>query len=307
MIRALSIVLVLQLAAGAYLFWPRSLEVGPRESLAPGLSFAAVERMVITDGNGSVATLDRRDDVWHVNDTLPADPVKVDTLLAALLNGDPGLAIATSSGAAARFKVADESYERRVVLSTGDSEATVYLGSAPSFRKIHARRAGDPSVFVIELNSYDAPTDANAWLDRTLLAVDNIASVELYGVTYARDGDTWARSDGEPVDPEAMEQLVEALANLRVSGLVDDADEDARAAGETLRLSIVAEGETTRITVLDNPDSERFYLSSDRYDPTFDTSAFDAERLIEAARSAAMLEDPQDPGENDEAVSEDAL
>ncbi len=82
--------------------------------------------------------------------------------------------------------------------------------------------------------------------------------------------------------------------------LVDEGDEDAQAAGEALRLDLTAGGNAFRLTVLDNPEIERYYLSSDRFDPLFNTSAFDAERLIEAAKAAAGIEDePVDESEDE--------
>lgn len=295
MIRTLAALLVAQLGVAAYLYWPESPVAADRGALAAGIAYADVDRIAITDTAGTTATLTRAAENWTFEGTLPADPGKIDTLLASLLTSDAGLAIATSDGASARFRVAEDSFERRIVLS-GGGEATVYLGSSPSFRKIHARREGSAKVYIIEMNSYDAPIEAGAWLDRALLAVEDPRALDLYGVQYERGAgeqgaEEWSRGDGGAVDEAAMEQLLQALRNLRVSGLVDKTDESAQAAGETLRITVGSGEDRTRITLLDNPETERYYLSSDRYTAVFDTSAFDAERLIEAAKAAAGIEE----------------
>ena len=183
-------------------------------------------------------------------------------------------------------------------LTSADTERSVYLGSSPSFRKIHARREGESAVYILELNSYDAPTTENGWLDRGLMAMRDIDALELYDIAFELGSDGWTRGDGDALDEAAMETLVQALANLQVSGLTEAGDEDAAAAGESLRIDVRSGETSTRLTLLDNPDRERYYLSSDRYDGVFDTSAYDAERLIEAARRVAdlpALEDESDP------------
>lgn len=295
MIRVLSALLVLQLLVTVVLYWPEQQRATQSEALVAGFAQESVERIAITDGEGTSNTLTRENDGWRLESGLPAEGGKVATLLAALTGGDPGYAIATSDSAAERFQVADDDFERRIEL-TGDGDTrVVYLGTSPAFRKIHARRAGEASVFVIELNSYDAPTADGGWLDRSLLAAEDLSTLELYGVRYRLDGDNWVRDDGTEVNPEAMEELVSALSRLQVSGLATgDDDEDIAAAGEALRITLGEGDAATRLTVLDNPDLERYYLSSDRFDPVFNTSALDAERLIEAAQSAAGMADDEE-------------
>ena len=305
MIRVLSVLLALQLIVTLVLYWPRQQGAAPTEALVAGLAQESIERIAITDSEGTSSTLTREGDGWRLGSGLPAERSKVTTLLAALTSGDPGYAIATSDSAATRFRVAEDDFERRIALSGADGERVVYLGTSPSFRKIHARRDGEASVYVIELNSYDAPTADGSWLDRSLLAAEDLSTLELYGVRYRLDGDRWVREDGEGVDGDAMEELVQALSRLQVSGLAAGDDEDVSAAGEALRITL-GEGDTaSRLTVLDNPDSERYYLSSDRFDPVFNTSAYDAERLIDAARAAAGVADADEQADSDEAALAD--
>ena len=101
-----------------------------------------------------------------------------------------------------------------------------------------------------------------------------------------------------------METLVQALAGLRVSARVKDGDENAAAAEESLRLDVRSGDTGTGLVLLEHSDSEadtdRYYLNSDRYAGIFDTSAYDAERLLEAARRLAGLPAPEDEPDNAE-------
>ena len=302
MIRLLSAVLVIQLILVAVLYWPRLTAREAPGALVDTLAREEISRITI-EGDDDAVTLSRDDDGWILASGLPADTDRVTTLLGALLATDPGFAIADSSAAAARFEVADDDFERRIELAGDGASAVVYLGTSPSFRKIHARRDGDSAVYVIELNSFDAPTGAGEWLDRTLLAARDLTAIGLYGVDYELEDEGWQRADGEAVDAGAMEELLQVLASLRVSG-IEEADDDALVdAGESLRIDLSSGGERFRLTVLDNPEEERFYLRSDRFDETFGTSAYDAERLIDAARAVAGMTDEEDDAQADGAAA----
>ena len=307
MIRILSLLLVIQVGVVAALYWPREIASNARTALIENLAGTDVSAITVTDGDGATVSLSRAAQGWQLASGLPADEGKVTLLLTALLRTDPGYAIADSSSAAARFDVAAEDFDRRIALSTPDGEITVFLGTSPSFRKIHARRDGENAVFVIELNSYDAPVDDGAWLERALLAERDVSKVSLYGIDFTLAGESWQRTDGAPVDADAMESLVQGLASLQVSGIVAADDADAAAAGETLRIDLGDGDSRSRLTVLDNAETERYYLRSDRHDATFSTSAYDAERLVDAARTLAGLDvDADDAEESDGEGADDA-
>ncbi len=292
MIRLLALMLVLQAGLVAFLYWPESDEK-VAGSLIPDVAVEAIDRIEITDAQGSSVSLSLIEGAWTLESGLPADAAKVATLTDALAR-DPGLAIATSEGAAERFKLSDDNFDRRIVVSAGGEDHTAYLGLSPAFRKTHARAGNDSSIYTIELNNYDAPVDLGAWLDKTLLARGDVSAFELYDLRFTRDGDSWQRDDGESVDSEALDELLQVLRGLRVSGLVAEDDEDADAAGEALRISFGSDAGGERLLVLDNPEIERYYLSSDRFAPVFDTSAYDAERLIDAAKALVGISEESD-------------
>ncbi|MFK7830081.1 MAG: DUF4340 domain-containing protein [Congregibacter sp.] len=308
--RVLASLLILQLALVAFVYWPRESGPASGQALITDLQLTEVIGIEVTDtslgravdsamesttadkaesnasGNTSNAAsrvqLSRDGDLWRLSSGLPADPTKVDVLLNALLERDAGYAIATSDSAAQRFRVAGEAYERRLVLRTATAEHTAYLGSSPAFRKVHARRDGDNAIFVLELNSYDAPVAEDSWLDRSLLAQSNPSTISLYGTEFLLERGAWRREDGKALDAQAMESLVQALSAVQVTGSVAASDADVAAADEALRITVGNGDAKTRFTVLNNSKSERYYLRRNDFTQTFATSSYDAERLIEA-------------------------
>jgi len=137
------------------------------------------------DDNKAVALeLVKRDGHWVLPGYFdaPADSRRVDDLVARLAGIKRGLPVATSAEALSRFKVADDDFERRLVLSAGDkSLATIYLGKSPGLRKSDARTAGEQAVYAIELASFDLPTEPQRWLDDALVKADtaSLAEIEL--------------------------------------------------------------------------------------------------------------------------------
>lgn len=282
-LRALTVIFVAQLALVATLYWPADSTPKHQQSLLTTISQDTVERIELSNGDGATLVLLRNSDGWRLDLGLPVDEAKVALLLKALTASDPGFPIADSGTAAARFEVSEAMFQRKITLSSSDREAIAYLGSTPALRKIHARAEGENAVFVIAFSRTDAPVDIDSWLDPRLLSPQAPAAFSLYGTEFTLDGGRWSRSDDEPVDQMLAAAFAETLGSVQVSGLVDAADDDAASAEEALRASIGIGAQGSQVTVLHNPNSDRYYLQSKKYGAVFSTSAYDAERLIEAA------------------------
>lgn len=287
MIRLLSGLLAIQIALVGFLYWPADKGAVGQRALITGISEGDVQSVSIRslDDEKRVTelTLKATDQGWAIGDTaLPADASKIETILRALLTSDAGFPIAQTDAAARRFEVSEDSYQRKLVLRTGSKEVVAYIGSSPAFRKVHARVNGQPSVFVIELNSFDAETDTDAWLDRSLLAIRDVESLQIGDEQYQINAAGWMNSAAEAVDAQAMETLLSGLASLQVSGVLDTGEllENAEA---KLFLKASTSEEKVELELLHDQEADRYYVRPSAYEQVFDVSAFDAERLIESA------------------------
>ena len=111
-----------------------AVQRGPAPTLVSSVAREAVTKITVSDTQSEVQ-LTRSGDRWLLDSGLPADPVKVTAVLTALLEADPGYAIAASDSAARRFKVDADDFERRITLAGGDASASVFLGTSPAFRR----------------------------------------------------------------------------------------------------------------------------------------------------------------------------
>jgi hypothetical protein len=279
-IRLLSLLLVVQLAVAAYLYWPRTVERNAPDALAT-LAADTVTQFTVSDGDSSV-TLARAGDDWTLENGLSADPIKVANMLQALTEQQPGYPIANSASAPQRFKVAEDDFQRRIELASADGAQTVYLGTSPAFRKIHARRSDDDAVYLLQLNSYDAPTASASWLDRSLAAVSDINTLRLNERSFVLAEGVWADDSGLDANAAAMEDLVQALSRLQVTGIASDADRQLWEAGKTSLRLTASRGNGDEIALSLRENDGRYFLQSSAFDPLFTLSAYDAERLIDA-------------------------
>ena len=134
----------------------------------------AVDRIDIEGTNTSVR-LERVSGKWQLPqlDGFPADAPRVEQLLTRLAGLQRGWPVATSASAAARFKVGEEAFERKIALRQSDPERPVLLvGTSPGFRKVHVRRAGEEAIYSVAFNAYEAGVRNDDWIDRGILAID---------------------------------------------------------------------------------------------------------------------------------------
>lgn len=280
MIRLLSLLLLGQLILTAGLYWPDDKVQNTSTSLVDSALFSAqspLSQIEITAGDDSSVVLERADEQWALSSGLPVDEAKVQTLLDALMKADAGFAIATSMGAARRFEVSEALFERKVTL-TGAKPVTVFLGSAPSYRKLYARSSNSNDIKIISLNAYDVATNEAGWLNRSLLAQTGIETLSVDNVAYQLESDMPIASDSEP--QASLAELVQALAKLQVTSNVADAQ--APNSMPILALTASGNGREQQLSLFED-DAEAYFVKSSWFSQTFSISAYDAERLLEAA------------------------
>jgi hypothetical protein len=220
----LSLVLALQLLLVVSLFWPRSQ---PAEGIAGSalldLGDQQVSRVVISTADNNVI-LDRSGNNWQMPEyhRLPVDPAKMDALLTQLPQLPRGWPVAQTGAAQQRFEVAEDSFQRKLHYFHEEQDVgSIFLGTSPGFRKVHARPGDAGEVYSVEFNTFDLPAEPSAWMDKTVLQLEQVDSVTGLDYTISRSGESWNDESGQAADTTAAGSLVNGLQSIRVSGVAD--------------------------------------------------------------------------------------
>ncbi len=238
---------------------------------------AAVTGLGIAAEDGEVL-LTRGDDGWQLGDGLPADDGKVGEVLDKLTEASAAWPVATSAATAERFEVTEDNYQRRLSIdSQDDGSVTLYLGSSPGYRRVHARVEGDDEVYSIDFSNYQAPTDAGQWLDKQLLRprgdVERVGYLNAWALERGAEAGDWL-VDGEPADQEAADRLVGRFKDLSVLGIAEGEGEP--------RGSFDVHDETGeyRLDVFFNEEEDDYSVTSSRLTGRFEIASYIAEQML---------------------------
>lgn len=240
-----------------------------------------IDALAVDDGKGGEVNLALVGDQWSLPGLggLPADGERVQRLIDRLTVTDPGWTVANTLAARQRFQVADYLYQRRIALSAQERViASVFLGSSPGFRKVHARNAERDTIHSIDLNVFEVPASAGDWVDRSLLQVRAPLRIVADGYTLLRDSGQWRIDNGAEPDQRELQALLRSLRNLQVEGVATPAlRRELDRAEAALEL---------RIEDLGGPVTLRFYahagrhlVLSSRYPYGFVISAYTFEQI----------------------------
>ncbi len=258
------------------------------------LNIAGADSDEAADATG--VQIKRVDGAWVLpeQNNYPASAEKVDGLLTKLAGLQRKFAVATSSAAQARFKVAESDFERRITLRAGGADVgTLYLGTSPGVREVHVRNASDDAIMAVPLAVHEVGPTFRDWEDRELLQFD---VAELRAVTYAgsrleRTGQqpggalgAWTLSGlgaDEVVTQTAVDDVVGQLARLRASEVLGT-DSEARFGLTTPALKLTlqksdADEEQYRFGKLESGD---YVLKTSRHPYYFQVPAYTGDRLI---------------------------
>ena len=254
--------------------------LGQRDAEAPQafLSFdsAIVDKLSISDGETAVELL-RIGEEWKYGDDVPANKSKIEDVLKKLGNTSAGWPVGATGSAAERFEVTDNLFQRRLVAKAGEVlVADIYLGTSPSFRKVHARHASGGPVYSIDFSNYEVGAEENEWLDKGLFRPQgSIAGLERKGqfVTTKRNG-TWI-SGGDDLNQSEINKLAARFEGLSVT----EPSDFQLPTDPWIQYSLDDEEGTQLLSIYRVSDENNYVITSDRTTGVYGLSSFVAEQL----------------------------
>jgi hypothetical protein len=221
------------------------------QSDQPLLAFdaEAVDAIEIGESGGNSVEIVRRDGKWLIPAMadFPASETLAAEFLGKLAALEKGWPVATTSEAAARFKLTEESHERRVVLKAGGQEVgELMIGTSPAFRKAHVRLADQSEIYNVELAAHDAGTRGEEWMDRDYLDIDTskMTSIEMGDVKIEKEDGALTvggLKEGDTIKNAELSGFIHAVANPSfdvVQGRGEDALAKVQPADFTVKVGI---------------------------------------------------------------------
>jgi hypothetical protein len=281
-VAVLLLILLVQCGIMAAVFWPRQIpeNTPTAQSLAP-FPDEAIDEVHIGDEFDNEVVLVKSGKQWLLPELehLPADPDKVDTLLQSIVHQPGSWPIARSPAARQRFQVADYFYQKRLtLLSAGKELGTIYLGTSPVFRKVHARNESQDAIYSITLDAAEASALSADWLEPGLLQVRTPLRIDadLYNLSF--ENGVWRSATGGTPDEQALAALISGLKGLQIDGVAEEELQRELSAVEAdlvLKIQGLAGEVTLELLTLNN----NYYIHSSEYSLFFKLSAYDFDRL----------------------------
>ena len=186
---------------------------------------------IYIQGDNKRVELTKQEGRWCVSplNNFQADQNKIEDFLGKLAELKKGWPVATTTTAARRFKVAKNDYERKITLSKdGKNVDTLFIGTSPGFRKVHARQKDEKSIYAVKFNDYEASAKPEDWIDKGVLRhqVSEISRVQLpdFSLTH-QDGNLSVDDIDENTEEtvtEESERLLCKIADLRIRTVLGD-------------------------------------------------------------------------------------
>ncbi len=228
----------------------------------------AVGGLRIEDGTDSVV-LNKQEGKWLLSERgdFPASQRDVERLLDRLAALEKGWPVAKTRGAARRFRVDEDQFERKLtLLLDDDTQATLYVGSSSGFRKVYVRPGDRDEVFAVDFNSWEANAKADDWIDKDVLTLDDsdVARVEMPGIILQRaDGKLQVVDLGEKEQTnwEESRALLDKLTGLSVQSLLGtEAKSEYRQDQPALEVKIMREGGDVLGYRFSKPEDASYYV-----------------------------------------------
>jgi len=273
--------LIVQLALGAALLWPRqaAAESAP---LLGDVTLESITDLTVADSDGKSLSFHKTDAGWVMPDFAgyPAKEAEITKTLEGLLETTTARLVTKTSTSHRPLKVADDAFERKLTIKTADGSAyEVLVGTLASTAANHVRLLPGDEVYLSSgLAYYQIYTTLSSWAETAFVALTatDVKSVTLDNPNgsflFERVDDSTWKMDGVPSDRELNQNSFTGLAS-RISSLrleepvallkdtspeygLDDpqAVVTASVAGENQRTVTISIGAMT--------DDEKFYYAS---------------------------------------------
>jgi hypothetical protein len=282
------------------------------ESTAPDSAFLSftpksISSVLINGPENEELVLQKSDKGWIMPGAFsaPVSKGQVDGLLQKLADARQGLAVATSTGAAKRFKTTEDDFERHVTLKQGDTVVgEFYLGTSAGMRNSHVRKADQDAVVSISVSSHEVDVEADSWLDRTLadLSKDDLKAVTLADISLIKKEEgkekVWLLDGAskEEIEKDEVDSLLNKVTAISVQSVLDPATSAELLKDPAVQFTVTKQDDS-KVTYAfaknddkkDNKEEDYFILKMSNNELYFKVGKWLVDDLTEAKREKLLV------------------
>ena len=201
--KILSIVLGLQLALTAFIFWPKPAAPAGQPLFAD-VTAGDVVKLTIKDNDGNVLGLAKNGAGWVLPEaddfSIPAG--KISELLAKLEGIKTNRLVTQTQASHNRLKVGQDDFNRLIELKLADgTRHTLYVGSSGGAGVTHVRADDHPQVYLADINAFNVNAQPAGWIDAPYVEIpqESVVAAALKNTNgtfeFTKDGDSWTMLD----------------------------------------------------------------------------------------------------------------
>ena len=306
--KILVVILIIQLALTAFVFWPKST-VQAGEPLFADFAASEVAKLTIRDNEDNVIVLAKNGENWVLPeaDDFPVQADKVSTLLEKL-EGIKGNRLVTQTEASHnRLKVDENDFNRLIEIELADgTQHKLYVGSSGGASATHVRADGQPEVYLADMNTFDVSAQPSGWIDTLYVEIpqENVVAVKLENENgtfeFAKEGDTWTMLDlaeDEVFNESGLTGMLNNAATVRLTAPLGKAEESAYGFNKPLAVVTLTYEQEDRsqvatIEVGAKTEDNSYYLKSSGSPYYVTVSEFIGSSLIDKTRNDFLQEPP---------------
>ncbi len=239
---------------------------------------------------------------------LPVDQKKLTTLLNHFESLNAHWPVTTTTASHQRFEVSNNQYQKRIqVFQESTLVDDFFIGTSPGFRTTHFRHHNDDNVYTAKINSYELSTNPDDWVDKTLIASQDMTQLKGSDFTLTKHNDTWQLDQTAPSNEphlekntDAVSQAIQIFSNLHILKIITDLPE---AISHKVITSFEISTPTHQWTYRMFKDKENFYIQRNDREIFFTISKNDYDTLVQLKRSFFFKKQPSSDDANKDSNS----
>lgn len=306
----LFILLIIQIALGALVYWPSRAASQASGPLLGDITTDQVTEVVIQDGDDNQIRLAKKSAGWILPEAgdYPVTQENVTSLLEKVEAIKNNRLVTQTESSHNRLQVADDDFNRRIDLTLSDgSQHTLFVGSSGGASATHVRAGGHPEVYLTgDIGAFDVNTGASSWTDTLYFTLPQTATTHLIlengnGVFEFTKGvtETWTFAgldQTEILNAGAVTSLVNQVSSLRMTEPIGTEEQPSFGLSEplaTVTLETPSESFTLLVGAKDAEDNS-YVLKASNSSYYVRVASFTGDNLVNKTR-ADFLEEPPTP------------